>query len=111
MNAYEKILKIIRESAIQNQSYKIELGIYENGGIRSNDILIPSSMIYKLDFLDKKRAIMVKGNIDTGGGGDSSHTHGWTDKSEYIDELKNGDLIAYQQLNMSKFLIIGRVAQ
>ena len=108
MNAYEKLLKIMKESAIRNRNFKIELGIYENGGIKTSDIFITPSMVYKLDFLDKKRAVKVNGNIEEGGG-DSPHTHIFTDTSEYIDELKEGDLIAYQQLNESKFLIIGRV--
>ena len=111
MNGYEKILKIILDVVRKNQSSKIELGYYKNGGIATQDLVIPPTMVYKLDFLDKKRAIKVSGNVETGGGGESPHTHNWTDTSDYIDELKEGDLIAYQQINATKYLIIGRIVK
>ena len=111
MNGFEKIKKAIEEIAKNNQSPKIELGTYKDGGIELDNLFIPPTMIYKLDYLDKKRATKVNGTVEVGGAGDAAHSHGWTDTSEYINELQNGDIVAFQKINVSKVLIIGRVAQ
>ena len=108
---YEKILKIIKSIIKNNQKPSIEIGTYIDGGIQMKDITVPKSMVYRLDFLDKKRAIKVDAETGVGGAGYEAHTHEFKNKTEYIDELKNGDLIAYQQINSSKFLIIGRVIE
>lgn len=109
MNGYEKIANIIQSIAKNNQSSSIELGIYRNDGIETHNITIPNSMILKLDYLDKKRATKVSGQIGIGGAGDEAHTHEFIDTSEYIDELKDGDTVAYQIINNTKVLILGRV--
>lgn len=109
MNGYEKIANIMESIARGNQSSSIEIGTYRNNGIETHNITIPQSMILKLDYLDKKRAIKVSGQIESGGGGDVPHTHNFVDTSEYIDELKDGDTVAYQIINNTKVLIIGRV--
>ena len=61
MNGYEKIRDVIRHIAVDNQSSKIELGTYQDGGILTDNLFVTSTMVYKLDFLSVRRAIKVNG--------------------------------------------------
>ena len=110
MRAEEKILKVIENIVNYNKGPKIEIEVLDGSlGIITNNITIPKSMILFLDFLLVKRAKKVDGQVESGGAGDSAHTHDWTDKSEYIEPLKAGNKVAYYCLSKSQVLVLGRV--
>ena len=110
MTAEEKILKIIEEICKYNQNKNIEVGeLDESMGIKTANAVIPKSMILYFDFLLEKRANKVSGIVESGGAGDSAHTHNWTDTSEYIEPLKAGDKVAFYNISKSQILVLGRV--
>lgn len=107
MKDEERIIEIIEKIIRDNAEPRISIGTYKGGGIETDSIVIPKEIIYKMDFLDKKRAIEVKGENESSGG--DSHTHTWNDKSTYIEPLKDGDLIAYYRIDATRYIILGRV--
>lgn len=110
MRAEEKILKVFEDIVKDGQGPIIEIGqLDENMGISAHNATIPSSMILMFDFLKEKRAKKVAGKVESGGAGDSAHTHEWTDDSEYIEPLKPGDKIAFCIISKTQVLILGRV--
>ena len=106
MNGAEKLIKVMSDICKYEES-KIILGTYNKGGAITEEMEIPKEMCYKFDYLLEKRAKKVSGTISSSGG--ETHTHNWTDTSEYIEELKDGDLIALYQIDTERFLILGRV--
>ena len=110
MRDEEKILQVFEDIAKYNSGPKIEIGVLDGSlGILTNNETIPRSMVLYFDFLLEKRAKKVSGQVESGGAGDSAHTHGWTDKSEYIEPLKAGDRVAYYIISKSQVLVLGRV--
>ena len=67
-----------------------------------SDAALDPEDLYIPDRLTKKMAVEVKG-ITTEG------TNDITDKSEYSDPLKAGDLVVVYQLSDSKYVILDRV--
>lgn len=98
MNGYEKIAKVMDNIAKNNQSAAIQLGTYSAGGITTTDMVIPASMVVKLACCNKF-ATQVNGVVSE---------NSFTDASKYI-ELKDGDSIAFEQINETKFIILGKV--
>ena len=98
MNGYEKIAKVMDSIAQSNKGTSIQIGTYSGGGIVTTDMTIPATMIVKLVCCNKF-ATKVDGIVSE---------NSFTDASTYI-ELKEGDAIAFQQMNASKFLILGKI--
>lgn len=103
MAAVEDLLDIMRKQGSIDNPSGLELA--EMTGPASaaiGDLTLDPEDLYIPDRLTKKMAVEVKG-ITTEG------TNDITDKSEYSDPLKAGDLVVVYQLSDSKYVILDRV--
>ena len=88
MNGYEKIINTIRSEARKNGKHTISLKIGVMTSPKSckiGQIELDKDDIYVSEHLTKKVLNKLDFQIESSGG--TSHTHKWTDRSEYFSPL------------------------
>lgn len=116
MDAYEKLLKTMRAEAKQGidlPSYGLAVMTsdttltYNGLELEEDDIIIPDHLTTKTV---KKVDFTIEDNAPSPNEG--YHRHPWTDKSEYTDEIGEGDIVfgfMIEQDDEQKFLIVCRI--
>lgn len=116
MNAYEKLLKTMREEAANG----VASSSYGLATMTGTDSLNYKSMEFEADdclFADhllEKRLKKLDFDIEDNEPSEheGKHIHPWTDKSEYIPKLKSGDVVFGILIDTDddqKFLVLCRI--
>ena len=116
MNAYEKLLMTMRTEA--GRSVKTaSAGLAVMTGDRTlsyNGLELEEEDILIADHLKVKRMKQFDLEIrESYGSSEVMHTHGWVDHSEYIEPLKEGDIVYGTMLGTEddrKFLVLCRIS-
>ena len=114
MNSKEKLIDIIRKIVIKETNNKIEIAeMISDTDIKLKGLEIKKPLLYFIETctVDINTKMQILGEVKTGGGGESPHTHpfSYQDTSVYINKLKAGDKVAVYRLNKGKFLVLGKV--
>ena len=112
MNGYEKIINTIRSEARKNGKHTISLKIgvmTSRKSCKIGQIELDKDDIYVSEHLTKKVLNKLDFQIESSGG--TSHTHKWTDKSEYFSPLKKGDVVLIAQISNLKFVILDKLVE
>lgn len=114
MNGKEKLVKVIKSLIEKERGTGIEIAeMISETDIKVRGLEIKNPLLYFIETatVDINTKLNLVGTVQTGGGGESPHTHGWTfqDTSIYINKLKAGDKVAVYKLNKGKFLVLGKV--
>ena len=114
MNGKEKLVKVIKSLIEKERGTGIEIAeMISETDIKVRGLEIKKPLLYFIETatVDINTKLNLVGTVQTGGGGESPHTHGWSfqDTSIYINKLKAGDKVAVYKLNKGKFLVLGKV--
>ena len=112
MDAYEKMIMTMRNEA-QNSVQGSSFGLAVMTGtdtLTYNGLELDADDILIADHLTMRRLSRLDFSIQSSGG--TSHSHGWTDQSEYIEPLAEGDIVFGVMIESDddqKFLVLCRV--
>ena len=116
MNTTEKFVNVINKQVDKGRDFGLQVGVMSSDTeLLLAGLTIKKENIYILENLsvDLCKKTAIEGQVLTGGGGESPHTHpfSWTDKSEYIKKLKAGDKVLVCKIRKGKFVIIGKLLE
>lgn len=97
MSAYTELVRLMRDQGAAKNSPAVQLAVMTAGnGIRIGDMEISGKCLYFAEHLI--HPVCTKVSVPQEG----------TDASEYLEPLKEGDLVMVQRLTGQRYLVIGK---
>lgn len=111
-NPYEKLIRMMQEQGATNNSAEVQTAVMTGPkSCKVGELPLSGSDLLIAEHLTKpvltKLEIEISEEVTPTTG--TKHTHKWTDKSEYIEPLKAGDVVAITRLSDDQYAILGRL--
>ena len=109
MDAYEKMIRIMRSEGSRKNIPKLILGeMKSNKKCMADGMELDEDDLYISEHLTERQVVEINIKVDSDG---YVKSDGKNDKSEYIEPLEEGDIVLLYKISNEKYVIIDKVVE